>query len=129
MASFNRITLVGNLVRDPELKYIPSGTPICSFAIAVNRKYKQGDDWKESTCFIDIETWGRQAETASEYLKKGRQVLIDGRLEQDRWEAQDGSKRSKHKVVANQIVFLGGRDQDGAAASVNDKPVDDDIPF
>ncbi|MBN2383148.1 single-stranded DNA-binding protein [bacterium] len=129
MASFNRVTLVGNLVRDPELKYIPSGTPICTFSIAVNRKYKQGEEWKESTCFIDIETWGRQAETAGEYLKKGRMVLIDGRIEQDRWETQDGSKRSKHKIVANQIVFLSsGRDQD-LPTDTSEKPVDDDIPF
>jgi single-strand DNA-binding protein len=127
MVSYNRVTLVGNLVRDPELRYIPSGTAVCTFALAMSRKYKQGEEWKESTCFIDIEVWGRQAETSGEYLKKGRQVLVEGRIEQDRWEAQDGAKRSKHKVVASQVVFLGPKSEGQPDAT--ERPPEDDIPF
>ncbi|MFC1849975.1 single-stranded DNA-binding protein [candidate division CSSED10-310 bacterium] len=127
MVSYNRITIAGNLVRDPELRFIPSGTPVCTFAVAVNRRYKQGEEWKESTCFVDIEVWGRLAETSGEYLKKGRPVLLEGRLDQDRWESQDGSKRSKHKIVATQVIFLGGRGD--VTEETMDKPVDNDIPF
>lgn len=132
MASFNRITILGNLVRKPELRYIPSGTAVCTMTVATNRKYKQGDDWKDSTCFIEVEVWGRQAETSAEYLDKGRQVLIDGRLDQDRWDSQDGTKRSKHKIVASQVVFVGSRQSSSGTSSSThsaDKPVEDDIPF
>lgn len=126
MVSYNRITVMGNLVRDPELRFIPSGTAVCTFPIAVNRKYKQGEETKESTCFVDVEVWGRLAETSNEYLRKGRLALIDGRLEQDRWESQDGSKRSKHKIVATQVVFLSGRSD---APTESDRTIEDDIPF
>lgn len=127
MVSYNRITVVGNLVRDPELRYIPSGTPVCTFALAINRRFKQGEEWKESTCFIDVEAWGRLAETSGEYLKKGKSVLIEGRLEQDRWEGQDGAKRSKHKIVANLVQFLTSRGE--GQSDGPERQDEDDIPF
>jgi single-strand DNA-binding protein len=131
MASYNRVTFLGNLTRTPELKYAKSGTAICEFGLAMNDKY--GD--KETTCFIDVTCFGRQAETASEYLEKGRQALIEGRLTFESWEGQDGQKRSKHKVVADRVVFVGGKGgESGAAGGGSGKsaaPVvdDDDVPF
>lgn len=117
MASYNHVTLVGNLTRDPELRYTPGGAAVCEFAVAVNRKWKSRDgDQKEEVGFFDVVTWGRTAEVAAEYLKKGRPVLVAGRLTQDRWEAQDGTRRSKVKVTAEQIQFLGaGRGSEGSS--------------
>lgn len=106
--SLNKVFLMGNLTRDPELKYTPQGTAVCAFAVAVNEKYKAKDgSWQEKVHFIDIEAWARQAETCSEYLKKGRPVFVEGSLQQDRWE-QDGQKRSKIRVRAFRVMFLGG---------------------
>src|SRR5437899_1325473 len=106
MASFNKVILLGNLTRDPELRYTPNGTPVATFGMAMNRRSGQGDERKEEVCFIDIVVFGREAETASEYLSKGRQALIEGRLQWRSWEGQDGQKRSKHEVVAERIQFM-----------------------
>lgn len=106
MASFNKVILLGNLTRDPELRYTPNGTPVTTFGLAVNRRSGQGDERREEVCFVDIVTFGREAETASEYLSKGRPVLIEGRLQWRSWEGQDGQKRSKHEVVAERIQFM-----------------------
>jgi single-strand DNA-binding protein len=106
MANYNKVILMGNLTRDPELRYAASGTAIASFGLAVNRRYKQDDDWKEETCFVDIAVFGRQAENCSEYLSKGSPVLIDGRLNYRKWETEDGQNRSKLDVVANIVQFL-----------------------
>ncbi len=106
MASFNKVILLGNLTRDPELRYTPSGTPVATFGLAVNRRSGQGDERREEVCFVDIVTFGREAETASEFLSKGRAALIEGRLQWRSWEGQDGQKRSKHEVVAERIQFM-----------------------
>lgn len=106
MASFNKVILMGNLTRDPELRYTPSGSAVANFGLAVNRRYKQDDELKEDTCFVDIAVFGRQAENCSEYLSKGSLVLIDGRLNYRKWESEDGQTRSKLDVVANNVQFM-----------------------
>lgn len=108
MASYNRVVLVGNLTRDPEVRYIPSGTAVCDIGLAVNDRIKRGDQWVDETTFVDITLWARTAEIAKEYLTKGSSVLIEGRLKLDSWE-KDGQKRSKLKVVAEKMQMLGGR--------------------
>ena len=110
MVSINTVILGGNLTRDPEVRYTPQGTAVASFGLAVNRTFrtKEGEQ-KEEVCFVDVETWGRQAETCGEYLKKGRPVLVEGRLKLDTWENKEGQKRSKHKIRAIRVQFLGGR--------------------
>jgi single-strand DNA-binding protein len=109
MASYNRVVLVGNLTRDPELKYIPSGTAVAEIGLAINdrRKNPQGE-WVEETTFVDVTLWARTAEVAGEYLSKGSPVLIEGRLKLDSWET-DGQKRSKLRVVAEKMQMLSGR--------------------
>jgi len=107
MASLNKVILLGNLTRDPELRYAPNGTPVTRFGLAVNTaRAGQGDERKEEVCFVDIVAFGRQAETASEYLSKGRPALVEGRLQWRSWEGQDGQKRSKHEVIAERIQFM-----------------------
>ena len=107
--SLNKVFLMGNLTRDPALKYTPQGMAVCEFAIAVNEKFKGKDgNWQDKVHFIDIVVWARQAETCAEYLKKGRPVFVEGRLQQDRWEQPDGQKRSKIRVTAMRVQFLGG---------------------
>ena len=97
MAGFNKVILMGNLTRNPELRYTPSGTPVASFGLAVSRRFKQGDDLKEEVCFVDIVVFGRQAEHCGQYLSKGNGAIIEGRLQQRRWETEDGQKRSNTK--------------------------------
>ncbi|MEX2093747.1 MAG: single-stranded DNA-binding protein [Pirellulales bacterium] len=151
MASYNRVILVGNLTRDPELRYIPSGTAVSDVGLAVNDRIKRGDQWVDEVTFVDITLWGRTAEIANEYLSKGSPVLIEGRLKLDRWE-KDGQKHSKLKVVGDKLQMLGskgeggggsggrGRSQSGAEAggssdeseqysNVGAPPPSDDIPF
>jgi single-strand DNA-binding protein len=106
MASFNKVILLGNLTRDPELRYTPNGTPVATFGMATNRRSGQGDERREEVCFVDIVVFGREAETASEFLSKGRAALIEGRLQWRSWEGQDGQKRSKHEVGAERIQFM-----------------------
>lgn len=104
---FNKIVLVGNLTRDLELRYIPSGSAICSTAIATSRKFKKQDGtMSDDTCFIDITFFGRTAEVANQYLKKGSKILVEGRLKFDQWSDQNGNKRSKHSVVVESMVML-----------------------
>src|SRR4029079_18910208 len=112
MASLNRVILVGNLTRDPELRYIPSGTAVSEIGLAVNDRVKRGDQWVDETKFVDVTMWGRTAEVANEYLSKGSPVLIEGRLKLDSWE-KDGQKRSKLRVVCEKMQMLGGRDGGG----------------
>lgn len=132
MASLNRVFLIGNLTRDPELRYIPSGTAVASFGLAVNRAYTSREgERKEEVCFVDVVTWAKTAENCANYLAKGRPVFIEGRLQYDTWETEDGQKRSKLKVVGDRVQFLGGRrseDESGAAGTVETE-ADDDIPF
>jgi len=112
MASFNRVILVGNLTRDPELRYIPSGTAVSDIGLAVNDRVKRGDQWVDEATFVDITLWGRTAEIANEYLSKGAPVLIEGRLKLDRWE-KDGQKHSKLKVIGERLQMLGGKEGGG----------------
>jgi len=113
MASFNRVILVGNLTRDPELRYIPSGTAVSEIGLAVNDRVKKNDQWVDETTFVDVTLWGRTAEVANEYLSKGSNILIEGRLKLDTWE-KDGQKRSKLRVVADKMQMLGSRGEGGA---------------
>lgn len=139
MASFNRVILVGNLTRDPELRYIPSGTAVTDIGLAVNdRRKNQNGEWVEDTQFVDVTLWSRTAEVASEYLSKGSSVLIEGRLKYDTWE-KDGQKHSKLRVVGEKMQMLGSRGEGPnrapATASAGSEvpaaadPPADDIPF
>lgn len=115
MANFNKVLLMGNLTRDPQLSYLPSQTPVVDFGIAVNRKWtsKEGES-REETCFIDCRAYSRLAETINKYMSKGRPIFIEGRLVYDTWTAQDGSKRSRHRIHVDNFQFLGA--PQGAAA-------------
>lgn len=118
MASLNKVLLLGNLTRDPELRYAPNGTPVANFGMAINRRYRQGEEWREEVCYVDIVTFGRQAETVGEYLSKGNLAMIEGRLQWRSWETEDGQKRSKHEVVANNVQFMPRMQGDGGGSGV-----------
>ena len=107
---------MGNLTRDPELKYLPSGTAVARLGLAVNHSYtdRQTGEKKEEVCFVDLDAFGRTAEVMNEYLQKGRTVLIEGRLRYRTWETDDGQKRGKHDVFVERFQFVGGRQEDGA---------------
>lgn len=114
MANYNRVILMGNLTRDPELKYLPSGTAVCEFGMAINHRWRDKDgNQREDVCFVDISAFGRQGETINQYMSKGRQLLVEGRLRYDSWTAQDGSKRSRLSVVAENFQFVGSRGEAG----------------
>jgi len=130
MASFNKVMLMGNLTRDPELRYTSNGSAVTSFGLAVNRKFKQGDEWKDDVCFVDITVWGKQGENCAEYLSKGRPAFIEGFLKFSTWES-DGQKRNKLEVVASTVQFLGSRGGSSGEASGEQAPTsgEDDVPF
>ena len=139
MVSYNKVILIGNLTKDPEIRYTPSGTPVANFRLAVNHKYKQGEDLKEEVCYIDIVVFGKQAENCGQYLNKGQSVIVDGRLQERRWETEDGQKRSKHEVVAQAVRFMPKRG-DSAVPSAKAEPgpeevepvaggAENDVPF
>lgn len=115
MADLNRVTLIGRLTRDAELKYTSGGMAVCKFSIAVNKFRKSGEQRTEETHFFDIVLWGRSGESLNQYLIKGKQVAIDGELRQNRWE-QDGQPRSKIEIVANNVQLLGGSPSSGSSA-------------
>jgi single-strand DNA-binding protein len=121
MASYNRVILVGNLTRDPELRYIPSGTAVSEIGLAVNDRVKKGDQWVDETTFVDVTLWARTAEVANEYLSKGSSVLIEGRLKLDTWE-KEGQKRSKLRVIADKMQMLGGRGEGGGGPRGGSRP-------
>ncbi len=109
MANLNKVMLIGRLTRDPELRALPSGTPVTEFALATNREYKdQNGQKKETTCFVELVVFGRRAEVVNEYLKKGSQVFVEGRLDFETWESKSGEKRSRHRVFVENFQFLGG---------------------
>lgn len=117
---FNRVILVGNLTRDPELRYLPSGQAVCSSGIATNRRFKKQDGSQgEEVCFIDISLFGRTAEIANQYLKKGSKILIEGRLKFDSWTDQSGQKRSKHSVQVESLQMLDSKST-GNTSHAND---------
>lgn len=114
MASFNKVILIGNLTRDPQVKYTTGGTAVTEIGLAVNRRWldKQSNQWKDETTFVDVTLWGRTAEIAGEYLAKGRPVLIEGRLQLDTWDDREsGQKRSKLRVVGENMTMLGSRNE------------------
>ena len=114
MASHNRVILLGNLTRDPELKYIPSGLAVAEIGLAVNDKRKNAaGEWVEETTFVEVTLWGRTAEVASEYLTKGSPLFVEGRLKFDSWETPDGQKRSKLRVVCEKMQLIGSKGQGG----------------
>lgn len=120
MASFNKVILLGNLTRDPQVRYTPSGTAVTDIGLAVNRTWfdKQSNSRRDETTFVDVTLWGRQAEVAGEYLAKGRQVLIEGRLQLDTWDDKEtGQKRSKLRVVGENMTMVGGRSEGGGGRS------------
>ncbi len=120
MASFNKVVLVGNLTRDPQVRYTPGGTAVSDIGLAVNRTWldKQTNNRREETTFVDVTLWGRQAEVAGEYLSKGRSVLIEGRLQLDQWQDKEtGQKRSKLKVIGETMTMLGKRENGPAAVA------------
>lgn len=124
MVSVNTLVLGGNLTRDPELRYLQSGQAVAEFGLAINRNWTAANGEKrEETCFVDVTAWGKLAERVCQYLKKGRSVLVEGRLQFDTWQAQDGTKRSKHRVVADSVHFLGPKPA-ATAAPDQDAPVD-----
>ena len=142
-SNINRVVLVGNLTRDPELRHTPSGTPVCSLRLAVNTRRKdESGQWTDKPNYFDITVWGQQGENCAQYLSKGRPVAVDGRLEWREWEAQDGTKRQAVEVIADTVQFLGGRGETGgdspqyvpASATAQadadfGAAADDDIPF
>jgi single-strand DNA-binding protein len=107
VANFNKVILLGNLTRDIELRHTQSGQALAKFGMAINRKYSVNGEQKETTCFVDLTAWGRQAEVLNQYVKKGSQLFIEGRLEYSTWEAQEGGKRSKLEVVVENFQFVG----------------------
>src|SRR6266513_6282539 len=117
MANINRVVLVGNLTKDPELRHTPSGTAVCKLRIAVNTRQKdpQGN-WGDKPNYFDVTVFGNQAESAAQYLSKGRPVGVDGRLDWREWDAQDGTKRQAVEIIAESVQFLGGRDAEGGAS-------------
>ena len=132
MANLNMVLLIGNLTRDPELRYIPSGTAVANMGLATNRIYTTQDgERKEEVCFVEIVVWSKTAENCANYLSKGSSVFVEGRLQFDSWETEDGQKRSKLRVVANRVQFLGGRREEGVpgAEGAGGMEADDDIPF
>ena len=139
MANLNRVILAGNLTRDPQLSYTPSNTPVCKFGMAINRQWtdRGSGEKREETCFVDLTAFGRTAETINQYLRKGRGILVEGRLHFSQWTNPEGQKRSKLEVIVDQFQFLGGpRDaQSGAGAgaaaadgSSHGAPVDEEPP-
>jgi len=123
MASLNKAMLIGNLTRDPELRYIPSGSAVATFTVAVNRVYKtQTGEKKEQASFIRIVVWGRRAEVCGEYLSKGSPVFVEGRLQSREWEGQDGQKRQTLEVIADNVQFLRGGDKQAGAKGAKGTP-------
>jgi single-strand DNA-binding protein len=147
MAGFNKVLLLGNLTRDPQLSYTPNQTAVVDFGLATNRRWRAQDGTqREETCFVDCRAFGRLAENINKYLTKGRPILVEGRLTFDSWTAQDGTKRSKHRVTVENFQFLPGaaeshaepveRSVGGGSASPEPGPDSgaeqrsaDDIPF
>jgi single-strand DNA-binding protein len=145
-ANINRVVLVGNLTKDPELRHTPSGTAVCSLRLAVNTRRKDSatGEWTEKPNYFDITVWGNQGESCAQYLAIGRPVAVDGRLEWREWDAQDGTKRQAVEIIADSVQFLGSRGDSegggqpqfvpaGAAAQTENADfaagADDDIPF
>ena len=129
MATLNKVYLIGNLTRDPDLRYTNGGAAVCDIGLAVNRKFTSNGQEKTETCFIDISVWGKSAENCKRYLEKGSSIMVEGRLQLDTWEKQDGSGRNqKISVVAENIQFLrtsnGGEEKSGRSSRSDDSAND-----
>ena len=124
MAGFNKVILMGNLTRDPEIRYAPNGTPVANFGLAVNRRFRQGEEMRDEVCFVDIVIFGKQAETCGQYLSKGQGALIEGRLQMRKFETKDGQKVTKHEVVAENVRFLSKRGEQTGEREVRE-PVEE----
>ncbi len=124
MSSFNRVFLLGNLTRDPELRHLPSGTAVCSFGLGANRTYTTGGEKKEDVLFITVIVFGAPAQSCAQYLKKGRQVLIEGRLQYRTWE-KDTVKHAVHEVVADRVQFMGPKPNGATQATLEEE----EVPF
>jgi single-strand DNA-binding protein len=146
MASFNKVILMGNLTRDPELRYTPKGTAVAKLGLAVNRSWRNAEgQQQDETTFVDVDAFGKQAETLGQYMQKGRPILVEGRLKLDQWEDKNsGQNRSKLGVILEKFSFVGGGSQNGGTTSpsqatappptsevppFDDGPSDDDVPF
>ena len=144
MASYNRVLLMGNLTKNPELRTTPTGMAVTEFGLAINENFKnKAGELVERTCFVDVVVWGRQAETSAEYLQKGSSAFIEGRLQLDKWENEKGEKRSKLRIRADRVQFLGSSGKSTESSSVapaesapqgTQQPAaqpadDDDVPF
>ncbi len=129
MANCNSVYLRGNLTREPELRYLPSGSPVSNFGLAVPRRFRRGDEWQEEVCFVDIVVFGKQAEYCSESLQKGSSIFVEGRLQWRSWETEDGTKRSKHEVVATNVHFLARPRAAAPGTGAPEERGEDDIPF
>lgn len=129
MASLNKVLVIGNLTRDPELRYTATGSPVCNIGLAVNRKFRdKSDQLKEETTFLRVTVWGKSAENCSKYLQKGRPVFVEGRLESRSWEDKDGKKQTSLDIVADRVDFLdhgGGKGGGGRAFGGGEPPADD----
>ncbi len=151
MASYNKVILMGNLTRDPELRVTPKGTSVCQIGLAVNRTYRDSDgNNREDVTFVDVDAFGKQAEVLAKYMNKGRPILVEGRLKLDSWESKTGEKRNKLKVILEGFQFVGSRSDGGdssyenvsppsrksdmgnagaSSGSVDEPDIDDDVPF
>jgi single-strand DNA-binding protein len=141
MASLNSVFLIGNLTRDPELRFVPGGTAVSNLRLAVNEKYKDSNgELKDTTCFLTVVVWGKMAESCSQYLSKGSPIFVEGSLQSRSWETQDGQKRSVLEVKAKRVQFLGrpqeknqgkkGNDFETTDEKGNDaSPADEEVPF
>jgi single-strand DNA-binding protein len=129
MSSFNNVVVVGNLTRDPDTKTTAGGMAITELSLAINDRVKKGDDYVEEVSYFDVTVFGRTAEVSAEYLNKGSKVLIHGRLKQDRWENEDGEKRQKVKIIANNVQFMDPKNTATAPASQEQSKSGKDLPF
>ena len=133
MPSYNKVILMGNLTRDPQLKQTPNNQSVAEIGIAVNRKYKSKDgEMREETTFVDCEAWGRTAETMAKYLSKGRPVFVEGRLKLDQWQDKEGNNRSKLRVVIDTFQFIDSRGEQSSTEpqqAATTSPPSDDVPF
>ncbi len=137
MANLNKVIMLGNLTRDPELRYTPNGAPVAKFRLATNQRIRMQEEWKDEVCYIDVVTFGKQAENVAEYLSVGNLALVEGRLHWREWEGRDGLRRSKYDIVASTVQFLSRpngeyrvTDQDGLPfAKSAERDELDDVPF
>jgi len=126
MASLNRVFLIGNLTKDPELKYTPQGKAVTTLRIAVNRNFKdKTGEWRKDTCFINVVTWGNLAETCNQYLQKGRSVFVEGRLQSRTWQDSQGNNRSVIEATADRVQFLDSKPKSGTEADLGRDPAEE----